>query len=362
MGESIRVDVQAKTLASLLDRIAFVIPSNAINPLYFNVFLQASPAGLSITATDGEIIVSVIDNSEQRQPASGLLDFERIRSFVSSASDPIIIEFEKNKTRLRSGASKLNLQNPISEDFPTATSILGKSVRLDTERILTAIKTVAHARDSLGNTGIRAGTCFRIKNNNMSIIAADGRRIASYKFTTSRDDFGFILPFKIVNALRDSILLHEDEFKLTYSETAVVFDFGSTIICSRLMEGSYPDIEKIIERPSKKKILISGKQLSSALAVAAACSDPLDKVCFLDIAAGSVMISSKSQESEFEQHIDIKYEGDPVRIVVDHRFALEACKNFQGEIILGFGDPLDPLVFYSVDKPEARCIVAPVAR
>jgi DNA polymerase-3 subunit beta len=153
----------------------------------------------------------------------------------------------------------------------------------------------------------------------------------------------FIVPAKALGEV-DKILGEEGEVRIFYSDNQVLFDVGHTKLVSRLIEGEFPNYEKVIPEEAKTKISADKQQLLSALKRVALFTTPESMVVRIEMAKDKMVISKASPSlGEAREELDVDYKGKELTVGFNPDYIIDLLKTAdQEKINLELVDPDKP--------------------
>jgi DNA polymerase-3 subunit beta len=255
-------------------------------------------------------------------------------------------------------------------DFPTVPQSVGKeSISLERESFLTALSQVSFAASVDETRPILTGILFIYQKGKLILVATDGFRLSQkaipMKAITKKQNV--ILPKVALNEL--SRLSSDEEkinFSLRKSDNQVVFGLGNTVLSSRILEGEFPDFEKIIPKESKIKVSLDKEELLRAVKLASVFARESANVINFTVRKSSVELVAESQASgSQEAKVDAKVEGSidkkGFEIAFNYRFLedfLSVVKEDDVQIELSATNA--PGVFRDPKDPEYLHLIMPV--
>jgi DNA polymerase-3 subunit beta len=180
------------------------------------------------------------------------------------------------------------------------------------------------------------GILFALKPSCLRLVATDGRCLAmtEEKMQLPKTLEGkFILPSKAVTEL-DRVLGDNGEVKMLVTEKQVIFDTGTTKLVSRLIEGEFPNYERVIPEETKEKITVSRQALLAAIKRVALFTSPDSMFVRVD-AAKDKMVLSKSDPHTGEARVELEaqYKGKDLSIGFNPDYLISLLKNVDQETI-----------------------------
>ena len=184
---------------------------------------------------------------------------------------------------------------------------------------------------------IMTGELLEIKGKKLRLVALDGHRISlrNVELTEEFGDVKVIVPGKTLNELV-KILSGELEDKVTifFSENHVMFEIKDTVVISRLIEGEYYLVDRMLSGDYETKIKINKKRMSECIERASLLIKDNDKKPLIfNYTEDMVDVKIRTQVGYYEDKIDIEKEGNDILIAFSPKFLLDALKVIDDEEI-----------------------------
>jgi len=174
------------------------------------------------------------------------------------------------------------------------------------------------------------GILFKFQQNNFSLVATDGKRLAisskKIKQATSKD-IKIIIPIKTVQELLRN-LKEDGDLSLVIGPNQVLFDLKDTIIISRIIEGEFPDYQQVVPAPSENKIRANREQLMLAIRRAALLATPDYQAVKMEIFRDKLIISKSTPDvGESREELPAQYSGKEMVIGFNPDYLIDVLKN-----------------------------------
>jgi len=340
--------------------------------------IEASSGGaLKLTATDMEIAVvediagvTVARAGRTTAPASTL--YEIIRNLPEGAR----VEFDHGggdgPLTLRSGRFNTSLAVLAVDDFPSMTegrmpvqfSIKAGVLRDLIDRTRFAISTeetryylngiYIHATESEGQAVLRA-------------VATDGHRLARVEEPLpegAKAMPGVIIPRKTVNEIRKLAEETQDEIVVRLSDTKVQFALGTVTLTSKLIDGTFPEYERVIPRGNDKKLVVPRKDFADAVKRVAAISSERSRPVKLSLGTNHLRVSAASpDQGEAQEDLegdDVAYTSGALEIGFQARYLSDITDLVEDKLEFLFADGAAPTIVRDASRPEALFVLMPM--
>jgi len=200
-------------------------------------------------------------------------------------------------------------------------------------------------------------------------VATDGRRLARIrrKCELGKKDFKVIVPTKVLSEL--SRLLGGQEAKdaldepvaVSVTDNQIAFQFATTTLISRLLEGNFPNYEQVIPKKKDIQVLLTVKDFLAITKRAALCAADRGGAVQYTFKKGALHVFSSSQNLEFNDEIPLDYAGEDVMIAFNPQFIADGLKNIDSaQVKLSMTTPTNPALMETADDSEYQYVVMPI--
>lgn len=264
-----KLTIERATLLRSLNHIQSVVERRNTIPILANVMLEADDLGVSLTATDMDI--SIVESVESilsgvgatTAPAHTLYDI--VRKLPDGAQIELDAGHDSDRITLSAGRSRFTLTTLPTADFPTMSdgdlphsfAVPADDLRVLVDRTRFAIST-EETRYYLNGIYLHALEIDSVPV--LRAVATDGHRLARVEMPVPEGAAGMpgiIIPRKTVNELRKLIDEFEGDVDISLSDTKIKFAFDGTVLTSKLIDGTFPDYEKVIPVNNDKLLAFS---------------------------------------------------------------------------------------------------------
>ncbi|MEK7536780.1 MAG: DNA polymerase III subunit beta, partial [Patescibacteria group bacterium] len=245
------------------------VSSKAQLPILSNILLQAKKTKLIISSTNLETSVSTSIGSKTEEEGDIAVNGKTINDIVTNlTNDSIEIESMHEHLKLSSGSFKSKILGTNSSDFPKLPSIVDKKTfTLKTNEFIKSLSKVLFSVSTDETRPILTGVLFVSRDLKLSLVATDGFRLSEIKIKNEAKlpDLRIIIPRAVLNEL--SKVDEEENIEVYFDKenNQIVFGIGDTVFSSRIIEGEFPDYEKIIPTSSICTVNIDKNELEKAL-------------------------------------------------------------------------------------------------
>lgn len=322
-----------------LQSVSGIVDRKHTLPILSNVLIEKSGETITWLATDIEMQIRTraagIGGAEDAAVTVGARKLQDIlRSLPEGASVSLVLE--DRKLTLKSGRSKFNLQTLPAQDYPRMLAPTGDGVRLKlTQKCLKRL--LAQVQFAMAQQDIRYylnGLLLVASDSDLKAVATDGHRLAfaSTELDANVPHVDAILPRKTVLELSRLLADNDDAIEIELNGNQVMFRFGNIELISKLIDGKFPDYERVIPKNHTKLLTLPRIKLLQALQRASILSnEKLRSVRFL-LSTGSLkIVSANAEQEEAEEDIELGYDGEPLEIGFNVTYLLDVLMNLPDE-------------------------------
>lgn len=315
--------VQGKSINSIIDNCCFAVAENSV----------------IIKSTDNEISITTELTAQSDTKAIFTCDGKKLAQILKELPDgEITISNDDNLMVVQSGKVKGNykLITTDGEGFPDIEiSNFENIVELDQSLFKKMIRKVIYAasHDSIkpvfNGVYILSGS-----NSSLNMVASDSRRLSLYSAKDIENSDGLsqgaVIPLKTINEVLK--LLDEGTFEFALSDTQCLFKIGNTTIISRLIDGNFPDYNKVIPKDYLDTVIVDTKQFTTSLRrVMVFTKEPTFKVT-MHFGKDKLVISAKTPEyGEASEELAIERDnGEELIIGINSQYIMDVLKEIEG--------------------------------
>jgi len=339
-----KLTIERAALLKALGHVQSVVERRTTIPILSNVLLRAEAGRLALSATDMDLeIVERVPCQVERDgrttaPAHTLYDI--VRKLREGAQVEIEASGERNAMLLRSGRSTFTLQCLPPEDYPVlASGALPHNFALSATELAALIDRTRFAISTEETRYYLNGIYLHAtKNDEVPVIravATDGHRLARVEMVLPEGAAGMpgiIIPRKTVLELRKLVEESKDEVDIALSETKIRFAVGEATLTSKLIDGTFPDYDRVIPSNNDKILEVDCKVFAEAVDRVSTISTEKSRAVKLTIENGNLKVSATSPENgTAEEELEARYLASPLEIGFNSRYLLDIAEQIGGE-------------------------------
>ncbi|MCD8027428.1 MAG: DNA polymerase III subunit beta [Erysipelotrichaceae bacterium] len=352
--------INRKILLDALSKVSRAVsPKNPIAAL-IGIQFDLKSDRLILTGSDSNmsIQVTIKDNLKVNQKGAVVLNSRYILEIVRKmdSEDIHMTILDGTFTRIEGYNSKFQLNGMSSFDYPRIDfSQEGVHFTIHSFLLKEAIEQTVFATSDKETSQAYTGVNFKAQNNILDLTATDTYRLAKKTIKTDSEAiFDIIIPKKSLNEL--SRIIEKDEVIDVYvSDRKALFILDDTYVRSRLIEGTYPDISRLIPQTFNHTLSVDSSKLLKAVLRATLLLDEKDDYITLTMDNKQVKVSSFSQSvGSVEENIyDALFNGDPLKISFKARYLSDAIRSLNTDkVILLFVGTMRQFIIKSYDQKD----------
>ncbi len=332
-----------------LQTVQNVVSAKGALQILQNALIQAEGNQLCITTTDLDISARCFVECDIEQPGSTTLPIRRLASIIRELDEgKILIEVnEDDVASVQCGSSFFKIIGMPVRDFPPVPATEGKfCYRIDQGAFREMLRKTCYAVSQDETRRVLNGVLLAFKENKLTMVATDGRRLAlvEYEIEFSPEaEAEMILPTKAVSELM-RILSNEGDLKICAQTNQVVFELGTTMLSSKLIDGVYPNYRQVIPSGCDERVVIEREQLLAALRRVSVVTTDKSNAMKLTFSANQLTISINTPDvGEGRDTLPVKYAGKEVSIIFNPEYVMDPLKNMDDdEVFLEMNDGHSP--------------------
>ena len=342
-------------------------------PILANVLLKTDQNRLQISATNLETGVILWLGAKIEKEGEITIPAKILTEVISSLpTGKIDLELKENSLNISSDGYQASFNGIPASEFPKLPTFSSENLfSFPSGQLLEAINQVAFAAATDEGRPVLTGVLFILEGKMLSLVATDGYRLSIKTLplqTPVKEKVSLLLPAKalmeVARIIADVKGGEEKVFQmgLTKEKNQVVFVFPELALFSRVIEGEFPDYEKIIPQGTKTKIILDREGFSQVVKVVSIFARDSANIIKFKIGNNSLEMSANSpQVGENKSLLEAKLEGEEGEIAFNYRFLqnLLAAISSQEVSFEMFGS-LNPGIFKPVGDNSFLHIIMPV--
>lgn len=357
-----------------LQTVSRAISSNTPLPALSGIKIDVNEDKIILTGSDADISIQLTLSNQQdedtnlnvKETGSIVIESKYIVEIVRKI-DADHIDFEiidGSLTRISGNSTEYNINGIKSSEYPAIDfSKPEKQIFINADILKKIINQTSFATSDKETRPVLTGVNFRANSNKLEAVATDSYRLARKEIDLNNVvDFNVTIPAKSLNEVVKSIDA-DKEIECCFSDKKAQFWIGSSLIQTRLIDGTYPETERLIPTEFLYEIIVDSRDLLNAIDRASFIKNEGISIIKLSASQDGIIISTKSQEigsSKEELKVE-SYKGNDLEISFSGRYVYEAIRTLSAnKIKIEFSGEMKPFVIKSLDDNSILQLVLPV--
>ena len=368
-----KLTIERTALLKALGHVQSVVERRNTIPILSNVKIEAGDGRLGLNATDMDLEITDTVAADVSAPGATTAPAHTLYDIVRKLPEGSQVDLDAGgdgQMVLSSGRSRFSLPCLPTEEFPVMSggdlphefALTAAELRSLIDRTRFAISTeetryylngiYLHAADRDGTDVLRA-------------VATDGHRLASVEVPLPAGAGGMpgiIVPRKTVTELRKLIDESGDEVSVGLSDSKIRFSFDDAVLTSKLIDGTFPDYQRVIPQGNDKELEVDRKLFADAVDRVSAISSEKSRAVKLAMANGVLVLSASSPEhGSATEEIEVNYTGDDLEIGFNSSYLLDITRQIEGDNAhFSLADAASPTILREGGDASALYVLMPM--
>ncbi|WP_302858406.1 DNA polymerase III subunit beta [uncultured Veillonella sp.] len=334
------------------------------------IYMTTKNGQVELQGNDFELGIRLTIDGDIKEPGTLVVGSRYFQELIRKLPGDTIELYkpeEGNSLTITSGSSEFNLVTLHPDDFSLVEQIHDQDhVNIDSFAMKELIDLTNYAAATDEDRPVFTGALLEIKENEVTMVATDTHRMAVKKITIDEPattPMRAIIPTKTLAEV--SRLLPTDNpamINIIWNRTQIVFNFESIYIISRLIEGTYPEYEKVIPSQFDSSAVIDRREFAGAVdRVSLLAKDISYNVIRYDWAESNVTLSTQNTEIGMaKEDVAVEFKGTPFTISFNGRYISDILRHSTGDNIHLFLKQNGPVVIRQDNNPNYTYVVTPV--
>lgn len=368
-----KLTLERAALLKSLGHVQSVVERRNTIPILANVLIRAQQGTVSFAATDMEIEINENVDGQVGKPGALTAPAHTLYEIVRKLPEGAQVELtaaNSNQLTLSSGRSHFKLGCLPIDDFPKMPEgDLKQKFTLSAADLRTLIDRTRFAMSTEETRYYLNGIYLHTaKNKNVDVlraVATDGHRLARVEMPAPRgakEMPGIIVPRKTVNEVRKLIDEATGDIEIALSEAKVRFTFDGVVITSKLIDGTFPDYERVIPTGNDKMMQADTRSFAAATDRVATISSEKSRAVKLSLTPGHMVLSAHSPEAgSATEELEVKYDGALLDVGFNARYLLDILQQIESEgVSFALADATAPAIIQDVADASALFVLMPM--
>ena len=321
-----------------------------------------------MTATDLEMQITAHSELAGKQDQSVTVAARKLQDLLRALPDDATLNVDTSTSKMvvRANRSRFNLQTLPAGDYPriSIAQEQQQTITLPQRDFRGLLKLAEFAMAQQDIRYYLNGMLLVVDKGSLQTVATDGHRLsyASLSVPGSYNRQEVILPRKTVLEVGKLLEESDDELTIDLLANQVRFRFANIELVSKVVDGKFPDYNRVIPTGHSKQIDLSRTELLQALQRAAILSNEKFRGVRLVLGTDQLkIICTNSEQEEAEEELEIDYKGEALDIGFNITYLLDVLHNLATErVLLAFGDANSSALITMPDRGDYKYVVMPM--
>ena len=358
-----------ENIVAALQSVVGIVERRHTLPILANVMIQKTPQSVQLTSSDLEIQIRTDadlggDNANFTTTVGARKLMDILRSIPSDQM--VSLESQQNKLILKSGKSRFTLQTLPAEDFPLVqeSASFGPLFSIPQKTLRELLHQVSFAMAVHDIRYYLNGILFVAEGKQLSLVATDGHRLAYTSATLEVEvpKQEVILPRKTVLELLRLLSDKEGMIDMQFANNQAKFKFEGKEFVTKLVEGKFPDYNRVIPKNHKNTVTLGRAILLTTLQRTAILTSDKFKGVRINLEAGVLRVAaSNAEQEEAVDEIEIDYAGDSIEIGFNVTYLIDVLSNMSQDMVrMDLADSNSSVLVTMAENPNFKYVVMPM--
>ena len=358
-----------ENIVAALQSVVGIVERRHTLPILANVMIQKTPQSVQLTSSDLEIQIRTEadlggDNANFTTTVGARKLMDILRSMPSDQM--VSLESQQNKLILKSGKSRFTLQTLPAEDFPLVqeSPSFGPMFSIPQKTLKELLHQVSFAMAVHDIRYYLNGILFVAEGKQLSLVATDGHRLAYTSATLEVEvpKQEVILPRKTVLELLRLLSDKEGMIDMQFASNQAKFNFEGKQFVTKLVEGKFPDYNRVIPKNHKNTVTLGRVTLLNTLQRTAILTSDKFKGVRINLDTGLLRVAaSNAEQEEAVDELEIDYNGDSIEIGFNVTYLIDVLTNMSQDMVrMDLADSNSSVLVTMAENPNFKYVVMPM--
>ena len=364
------IETDRDTLLKPLQTVTGIVERRHTLPILSNVLIERKQEKISFIATDLEIQIttSVEDANPVNEERAVTVPAKKLQDILRALPDKVQVMLETGENRLhaKAGKSRFNLQTlPVADfpKFPESTEPQAK-ITVQQKELKHILSMVQYAMAQQDIRYYLNGLLLLMEDNHLKVVATDGHRLAFalMLLEAPQEKKEVILPRKVVLELARLLNDTDEPVTVELLQNQVRFTFSNVILVSKVVDGKFPDYNRVIPEGYQKQFDINRVLLLQTLQRASILSNEKFRGVRLILTSGNLrIVCNNSEQEEAQEELELQYEGEALDIGFNITYLLDVLNHLNCETVrCAFGDANSSALISIPGNEDFKYVVMPM--
>lgn len=362
------IKINREVLIKPLSSVVGIVEKRQALPILSNLLLVGNANKLTFTATDLEMQTSLNIDTKIETDFEITISARKLFDITRALPENSELDFQINESRVnvKAGKSKFNLQTLPSKDYPLLKKNDSESVsvKLSQNKLKGLLKQVDFAMAQQDIRYYLNGLLFEIQGQKLNIVGTDGHRLSftSTKLDDSYEKKEVIIPRKTIMELIKLLDDSDEIVELEILNQQVTFKFDDIFIITKVIDGKFPDYNRVIPMGYENGFLIDRQMLLNAMQRASILSNEKYRGIRLVLSENNMqLITTNSEQEEAQEDIEISYNKEAIDIGFNVTYLIDVLNNIQfDQLSFTFKDSNSSCLVTIPNNDDYKYVVMPM--
>ena len=361
------VRVKRSQLLGELVPMQGIVERRTTIPVLSHILLRAEDDRLNFASTDLDVSLTSWTEAEVKSSGAIAVQARKFLEIIRALADEDVrlrLEDEK-RLRIDAGHSRFKINGLAAEDFPTLPEVAADGeLTIPFGLLKRAIGRVIFAVSTEESRFQLNGALLRLKDGGLELVATDGHRLALIEndLEGASSAEGVLVPRKALQELQR--LESEGDLLFRKSDHHLSFRLGSRELICRILEGTFPDYERVISKENDRQVSFDKKSLAQAVQRVALLTGDRARAVRLALDSGNLVITAANPDlGEAMEEFPCDYEGEELKIGMNPDYLVQFLSALDTEKVrLDLKDENTQCIGYPVEGEDKRylCVIMPM--
>ncbi|MBB3255997.1 DNA polymerase-3 subunit beta [Paraburkholderia bannensis] len=363
------VKTERDNLLRPLQTVSGIVERRHTLPILANLLITKNGPDVSFLSTDLELqITTTADFGVGNDQVATTVAARKLLDILRAMPDgQVTLTLADKRLTVQSGKSRFALQTLAADEFPTVAQAkdFGANLAVPQKTFRQLLGMVYFAMAQQDIRYYLNGMLLVVDGDQLMAVATDGHRLAFSSMKIEGGAFArqeVIIPRKTILELQRLLEDIDDSLKIDIGSTQVKFTFGQVELVSKLVEGKFPDFQRVIPKAHKNTFEIGREELQRSLQRAAILTSDKFKGVRCIIEPGQLKImSTNADQEEAQEELEIAYQGDTIDIGFNVTYLLDVLANLKVDTLqVSLGDASSSALITIPENEEFKYVVMPM--
>jgi DNA polymerase III subunit beta len=334
----VKVSCSRKDLYEGVQTASRAVSSRSSLPILGHLLIRTEDERLRIAATDLELGMECYVESRVVEPGSMTAPARLLVEMLASLpdADVALSSDETDTVVLSCGASQFTIMGLPPEDFPLLPEVVEDTqLSIDAEQMRQGIRKTVFAASADESRAILTGVLMQVTEDSVRFVSTDTHRLCLYDAPVleARGTVNAIVPGRAMNELLRMLSDADGPIGVTISANQVMFKVGNSVLVSRLIDGQFPNYQKVVPTELDRRWLIPSELFQQAVKRAEIVARDNSHRTTLKTQDGTLSISAENPSGKAMESVEVVRTGEDLRVVFNGRYLMDVMAVIDAEVV-----------------------------